>query len=59
MAGGSIKLSNKKFTSITNDYCLHFDLESDIRELPDEPLIPQAYTAFNFTSLEKIKEIPP
>lgn len=59
IAGGSIKLSNKKFTSIPNDYALHFDEETDIRELPDDPLIPQSYTAFNFTSLDKIRELPP
>lgn len=32
VANGSIKLANKKFTSIKNDYCLNFDQNADIKE---------------------------
>ena len=32
LSNGQIRLANKKFTSIKNDYCLIFDENSDIKE---------------------------
>ena len=33
---GSIKLANKKFTSIKNDYCLSFDYSTVVEKCPDD-----------------------
>jgi len=35
-SGGSIKMANKKFTSIKNDYCISFDKSTDIKECMDD-----------------------
>ena len=35
MSGGQVKMANKKFTTIKNDYCLTFDEGADIEEVDD------------------------
>lgn len=35
-AGGSVKIANTKYTSIKNDYCIVFDRDSIIEELPED-----------------------
>lgn len=52
-AGGQIKLANKKFTSITNDYCITFDTQTIIKPAGQDKTI-QA-SSFSFTTLEQIE----
>jgi len=35
-SNGYVKLANKRFTSIKNDYCLNFDKGGDIEEVPED-----------------------
>lgn len=35
-SNGQVKLANKKFTSIKNDYCIYFDSNADIVEIDDD-----------------------
>ena len=35
-SNGNVKLANKKFTSIKNDYCLNFDNNADVQEVEDD-----------------------
>jgi replication factor A1 len=35
-ANGLVKLANKKFTSIKNDYCLTFDQNADVAEAEED-----------------------
>ena len=35
-ANGQVKLANKKFTSIKNDYCLTFDHNADVVEAEED-----------------------
>jgi len=56
VTGGNIRLANKKFTSIRNDYCINLDAVANIEETADDPLIPK--TGFTFTPIGKISELP-
>lgn len=49
MKGGLIKISNKRFTTIQNDYCITFDKSSEIVEVQDDS--EDIQMSFNFTSL--------
>lgn len=53
-AGGSVKIANTKYTSIKNDYCIVFDRDSVIEELPEDRGI-QAQ-GFSFVSIEDIND---
>ncbi len=35
-SNGNLKISNKKFTSIKNDYCLNFDANAEVQEVDDD-----------------------
>lgn len=35
-SNGQVKMSNKKFTSIKNDFCLFFEKTSSIKETEDD-----------------------
>lgn len=54
-ANGQVKLANKKFTSIKNDYCLTFDQNADIVEVGDDAMIKRQ--GFSFVELKKIQEM--
>lgn len=49
---GSVKLANKRFTSIKNDYCLTFDQNTVIKKCDEDQAI--VGTGFSFTGLDKI-----
>ena len=49
-SGGSLKMANKKFTSIKNDFCITFDKSTEIQECKDDNQIDQ--TGFSFTKIE-------
>ena len=36
MSNGFVKLANKRFTTITHDFCLGFEVNADIFEIQDE-----------------------
>ena len=52
---GNIKLANKKYTSVPNDFSITFEEHSRITEAKDDKTITQV--AFNFTTIEKIQHI--
>ena len=52
ICGGKICLSNKKFTSIKNDYCITFDLNTKINEVSNDLKIKQV--GFDFTLIDLI-----
>ena len=54
-AGGDVKLANKKFTAIKNDYCLTFGNDTEIQEVAEDDHISE--TAFSFTGLKDIEGI--
>ena len=57
MAGGLVKVANKKFTTIQNDYCLQFSQYADIIEINAEMEEDfQNLTSFNFTTLKQLEE---
>jgi replication factor A1 len=35
-SNGVLKISNKKFTSIKNDYCINFDTNAEVQEVDDD-----------------------
>ncbi len=51
-ANGAVKLANKKFTSIKNDYCLTFDHMADVQEAEEDNQIKKQ--GFSFVSLKGI-----
>jgi replication factor A1 len=59
LAGGNVKLSNKRYTSVPHEFQLTFDINADVSQLPEEATIPQAYTAFTFTQIKKITQVQP
>lgn len=54
-SSGTIKMANKKFTSITNDFCIYFDKNSDIQEAKDDGSI--SNQAFDFCAIKSIDDI--
>ena len=51
-ANGQVKLANKKYTSIKNDYCLTFGNETEIQECAEDKEI--SSTGFSFTKLDQL-----
>ena len=47
-----VKLSNKRYTTIKNDYCLEFNEYTDLREVNDDSGENIKGSGFNFTNLE-------
>lgn len=50
-----MKIANKKFTSIKNDYCLTFDQNADIVEVDDSNDIDKQ--GFSFVSLKDLEKL--
>ena len=53
---GMVKLANKRFTSIPNDYCLTFGRNAHIERVEEDAEIQTI--SFAFTGLDKIAEFP-
>jgi ssDNA-binding replication factor A large subunit len=49
-SNGYVKLANKKFTSIKNDYCIVFEKNAVIDEVEDDSSISDS--CFDFTSIK-------
>jgi len=54
MSNGSVKIANKKYTSIKNDYCINFDKNSEIEEVEDDNRI--SLQGFNFVTIDEIND---
>lgn len=54
-AGGLVKLANKKFTTIKNDYCLTFGNDAHVMKCDDDDDIEGV--SFNFTDLSEIESM--
>ncbi len=54
ISGGQIKIANKKFTSISNDFCITFDKNTTIEEASDDESI--GAQGFCFVSIDQINE---
>lgn len=54
-SGGLVKLANKRFTSIKNDYCLTFSNEARVERCDDDSDIEGV--SFNFTDLGEIESM--
>ena len=52
---GSVKLANKRYTSIKNDYCLTFDNNTVIKKCNQDVDIKE--TGYSFTSLDAIENM--
>lgn len=50
-----MKIANKKFTSIKNDYCITFGYETKIEKAQEDRKI--TTTGFSFTPLKEIEDI--
>jgi replication factor A1 len=55
-AKGMIKVANKKFTSIPNDYSITFGLDADIKESNDTGSIKKE-VAYQFVTIKEISEM--
>ena len=53
--GGSIKLANKRYTSIKNEYCLTFDYSTVVEKCRDDTRIKG--DCFSFTMLEDVEKM--
>ena len=54
-SGGTVKMANQRFATVKNDFCIVFDRNADIQEVPDDTSIDQK--GYNFTTLEQIPTI--
>ena len=55
ISNGTIKISNKKYTSITNDFCINFDKNTQIEEIPDDTKIQNH--GFCFLTIDEINDL--
>ena len=54
-SNGVVKMANKRFTSIKNDFCIVFEKNAQIKQVDDDGSI--AEQAFDFTDIRDIQEI--
>ncbi|CAK4626418.1 hypothetical protein LEN26_007195 [Aphanomyces euteiches] len=55
-SGGKIKMANRKFSAINNDYEVTFDTSSDIVAAPDDHAIQTV--SYNFKTIASIESLP-
>lgn len=56
-SNGIMKMANKKFTSVRNDFCIIFEKNSEIQPAQDDGSI--SNQAFDFCKINEIQEIMP
>jgi replication factor A1 len=56
-SNGLVKMANKKFTSVKNDFCIVFEKNSEIHEAVDDGSI--SNQAFEFSKIAEITDIMP
>ena len=52
-ANGQVKIANKRYTSIKNDFCLTFGLETEIQECKEDTSI--MASGYSFTKISQLK----
>lgn len=57
VSSGSIKLANKKFTTIPNDYCITFDANTTFDPVAEDVAIGK--TGFTFKTIEALGGLQP
>lgn len=57
MSNGSLKLANKKWTSIPNDYCISFFENTEFREVAEDTTISQ--DAYSFKKINTLIDLQP
>ena len=55
MKGGTVKIANKRYTTIPNDHAITFDRDAEVYECPDQQN-DKVGTIYNFTSFGRLKE---
>lgn len=55
VSNGNIKLANRRFTSIPNDYCISFNEDVEFVEVAEDAAISQE--AWNFKSIKALSEM--
>jgi replication factor A1 len=56
VSNGTVKMANKKFTSIKNDFCLIFEKNAQIIETEDDGSIASLDSAFDFNTIKSLEE---
>jgi replication factor A1 len=56
MSNGMVKVANKKYSIIDNDFWLNFDRNAEIIEVDDDDTIHD--TSYNFKTIKEIQEMP-
>lgn len=54
-SNGYVKMANKKFTSVRNDYCITFEQRSLIEPVSDDGAISRH--SFDFMPINQLKEV--
>lgn len=54
MSGGQIKMANKRYTTIKNDYCITFDERADIFEVEQGGSAIRSGTVYQFTGISDL-----
>lgn len=57
MSGGQVKMANKRYTTIKNDFCLTFDERADIEEIQDQGNTIKKGQMFQFTPIAELQNI--
>lgn len=55
VSNGTLKLANKKFTSIPNDYCITFSYNTEFSEVPEDSAIGKE--AWSFKLIKSLPEL--
>jgi replication factor A1 len=56
VSNGTVKMANKKFTAIKNDFCLIFEKNAKIVETEDDGTIASLDSAFDFTTIKSLED---
>lgn len=56
VSNGTVKMANKKFTSIKNDFCLIFEKNAQIIETEDDGTIASLDSAFDFNTIKSLED---
>jgi hypothetical protein len=54
-SNGNVKISNRKYSAIDNDFCIVFDQNAEIVEVKDDETIQSL--AFSFVNINRLKTL--
>lgn len=52
MSGGKVQLANQRYTTLKNDFCIVFDKNADIVQVPNDVSIQER--GYNFVTLDDV-----